>query len=72
MAEDIEGPPAPLDPIESYKLAFDMFSMICVAVVLSLGLIFFGLTNFDSGEDSDAVFQQYLLFQVLYWGSLGQ
>ena len=71
MAEDIEGPPAPLDPIESYKLAFDMFSMICVAVVLSLGLIFFGLTNFDSGEDSDAVFSAIFVVSGIILGVVG-
>ena len=71
MAEDIEGPPAPLDPIESYKLAFDMFSMICVAVVLSFGLIFFGLTNFDSGEDSDTVFSVIFVVSGIILGVVG-
>ena len=71
MAEDIEGPPAPLDPVESYKLAFDMFSMISVAVVLSSGLIFFGLTNFDSGEDSDAVFSVIFVVSGIILGIVG-
>ena len=71
MAEGIGGPPAPLDPIESYKLAFDMFSMICVAVVLSLGLIFFGLTNFNSGEDSDAVFSAMFVVSGIILGVVG-
>jgi len=71
MAEDIEGPPTPLDPVESYKLAFDMFSMICVAVVLSFGLIFFGLTNFDSGEDSDTVFSVIFVVSGIILGIVG-
>ena len=71
MAEDIEGPPAPLDPIESYKLAFDMFSMISVAVVLSSGLIFFGFANFDSGEDSDAVFSVIFVVSGIILGIVG-
>ena len=48
-----------------------MFSMICVAVVLSLGLIFFGLTNFNSGEDSDAVFSAMFVVSGIILGVVG-
>ena len=71
MAEEFENPPAPLDPIESYKLAFDMFLMIFLTVVLSFSLIFFGLTYFTTGEDNDTIFLALFVLSGIVLGVVG-